>query len=112
MKANIHLRSYLAQLFLEQEMFLKEMYIGNQNARCVFSNILSEVLPSMRNVENYCRARQTTDENTPHAHCMLNTKVYKHTLSICNACCFSIAIMIEKNRLNLRYSYIKFLIYL
>ena len=40
------------------------------------------------NVEKYCRARQATDDNTAHAHCMLDNKGYKHTLRLCNTCCF------------------------
>ena len=31
------------------------------------------------NLEKYCRAGQTTDDNMAHAHCMLNTWGYKHT---------------------------------
>jgi len=40
-------------------------------------------------VEKYCRARQATDDNTVHAHCMLDTNGYKHTLRLCNTYCFS-----------------------
>jgi len=32
------------------------------------------------NVEIYCRAGQTKDDNMTHAHCMLGNKGYKHTL--------------------------------
>ena len=31
------------------------------------------------NVKKYCRAGQATDNNMTHAHCMLDTKGYKHT---------------------------------
>jgi hypothetical protein len=34
-------------------------------------------------VEQYCTAGYATDENMEHAHCMLDTEVYKHTLSVC-----------------------------
>jgi len=33
-------------------------------------------------VEKYCTARQATDGNIAHAHCMLDTESYKHTLKI------------------------------
>ena len=33
------------------------------------------------NVENYCTAGQAADDNMAHAHCMLGTLGYKHTLS-------------------------------
>jgi hypothetical protein len=36
------------------------------------------------NVEKYGTARNATDDNMAHARCMLGTKGYKHTLSICN----------------------------
>jgi len=30
-------------------------------------------MPPSDNVEKYCRARQATDDNMAHAHCMLTT---------------------------------------
>ena len=36
------------------------------------------------NVEKYCRAGQATNDNMAHAHCILDTKGYRHTLRICN----------------------------
>ena len=38
--------------------------------------------------------------NVAHAHCMLNTLGYKHTLRICNTCCFSTATMVARKRLS------------
>jgi hypothetical protein len=37
------------------------------------------------NVEKYCRAGQAIDGNTEHAHCMLDTLGYKHTVRISNS---------------------------
>ena len=55
---------------------------------------------SRDNVEKYCTARQATDDNnTAHAHCMLDTQGYKHTLRTCNKYCFSIATMVEQTPL-------------
>jgi hypothetical protein len=34
--------------------------------------------------KNMNRAGLATDDNMPHAHCMMDTKVYKYTLRICN----------------------------
>jgi len=39
-------------------------------------------------VEKCCTAGQATDDNTAHAHCMLDTLGYKHTLTIWNTYCF------------------------
>jgi len=52
------------------------------------------------NVENYCRTGQATDDNVTLAHCMLDTKGYKHTLRICNTYCFSTAKVVARTRLN------------
>jgi len=35
------------------------------------------------NVEKYFRATQATDDSVVHAHCMMDTLVYKHLLRIC-----------------------------
>ena len=40
-------------------------------------------------MEKYGRAGQATNENMVHAHCVLDTEGYKHTLRICNTYCFS-----------------------
>jgi hypothetical protein len=50
-------------------------------------------------VEKYCRAGQATDDNIAHAHCMLDTTDYKHTLRICNSSCDSTATMVAGTRL-------------
>jgi hypothetical protein len=34
----------------------------------------------MRHVEKYCRPREATDDNTAHAHCMLDTIGYRLNL--------------------------------
>ena len=52
------------------------------------------------NVEKYCRTEQATDGNKAHAHFMLNTQVYKHTLRICNTYSFSTAVTVTRTRLN------------
>jgi len=44
---------------------------------------LKKVCHLWDNVEKYCRARQATDKDMAHLHCMLDTWGYKYTLSIC-----------------------------
>ena len=76
---NIHFWSYLAQFFLEWEMFQTKV------AEKIKTHILCSVTffrKSCRvwdNVEKYCRAWQATDDNMAHAHCTLYTKRYRHT---------------------------------
>jgi len=36
------------------------------------------------NVKKYFRAGHVTDDNLAHAHCLLDTKGYRHILGICN----------------------------
>ena len=48
------------------------------------------------------------DNNEAHAHCMLDTKGYRHILRICNISFISTATMIERKSLNIML-YIHFL---
>ena len=77
---NIHFSSYIAQLFLEWEIF---------QARVV-EKIKSQILISITFFENYAvyeimwkkkyyRPRQAADCIVAQAHCMLDNQVYKHT---------------------------------
>ena len=50
--------------------------------------------------KKYFTLRQATNNNTKHAHCMLDTQGYKHTLRICNTYYFSTKIMVARTRLN------------
>jgi hypothetical protein len=50
-------------------------------------------------VEKFGTPRHVTDDNLEHAQCMLDTKVYKHTIIICNIHCFSTAIILTRTRL-------------
>jgi len=34
-------------------------------------------------VEKYCRAEHATDDDTAHAHCILDNLGYKHPLRVC-----------------------------
>jgi hypothetical protein len=57
----------------------------NQNTHFVFSNFFFlKIVPFVRKCGKKCRAGQATDDNMAHAHCMLDTSSYKHTLRLCN----------------------------
>ena len=51
-------------------------------------------------MEKYCRAGQATDYNMAHAHCLLDSKVFKYALRICNTYCFSTATVLAQTRLD------------
>ena len=50
-------------------------------------------------VEKYFRAGKTTDDNTGHLHCMLDSQGYKRTLSVCYIYCFSTAKLVARTYL-------------
>ena len=73
MKTNIHFLSYLAQFFLEWEMFQKKFV---KKIKTHF--ICSKFSPKTSchwwyNVENYSTAEQVTDNSMDRAHCLLDT---------------------------------------
>jgi len=51
-------------------------------------------------VRKYSTAGQATDDTMAHAHCMLNTQGYKHTLRIWNTYCSCTATMVAWKRHN------------
>jgi len=51
-------------------------------------------------VEKYNKAGQDSDDNMAHAHCMLHTTDYRHTVRMCNTYCFSTAAMVARTCLN------------
>jgi len=53
-----------------------------------------------KNVEKYCRIGQVTDDNMANGHFMLDNWGYKHTITICNAYCFSTATKIARTHHN------------
>jgi hypothetical protein len=54
---------------------------------------------SWENVEIYCEVGQATDNNTTHAHCMLDTQVYKHAVRIYNTYCITTPKMVARTHL-------------
>ena len=54
----------------------------------------------MRYIQNCNTAGQATDDIMAHAHCMLDTQGYRHTLRMCNTYCFSREPMVTRTRLS------------
>jgi hypothetical protein len=46
---------------------------------------------------------QATDDSMTHAHCMLDTNGYKHTLRTCNNNCSSTTSMVARTRLGVTF---------
>jgi len=51
-------------------------------------------------MEKYFRAGHVTDDNMAHAHSVLDTSGFKHTLRVCNIDCLSTATMVTRTSLN------------
>ena len=47
-------------------------------------------------MENYYRARQATDDNMAHVHCILDTQGYNYSVCVCNSYCFSTATVVAQ----------------
>jgi len=65
--------------------------IEKQNTYFVFNNFFFENRAVCDNVGQkiwYSRSDHRWQKNTSHAHSMLDTYDYKHTLRICNSYCF------------------------
>jgi len=74
MKPNVHFLSYLAQFFLEREMFQTKV-VQKIKTHNLFSILFfpRKTFRFWGNVEKCCRAGQPTDDSMAHAHCMLYT---------------------------------------
>ena len=61
----------------------------------------AKIVPFLENMETYVNSQRghRWQYNTAHAHFMLCTSGYKHTLTICNTHCFSIATMVTRKHL-------------
>jgi len=70
MQTNTHVW-YLAHFFLEWEIFQTKI-VGKQNKFYVQQFFFENPAVHWDNVEKHCMARQATDDNMTHAHCMLD----------------------------------------
>ena len=57
-------------------------------------------------MEKYCTTGQATNDNRAHAHCMLDTKSYKHTLKYVRLTVFLLQQWLHKHASTLRYTHI------
>jgi len=74
MKTNIHFLSYLAQFFLEWEMFQTKA-VQKIKTHFEFSYFFSPENRAVYEImwKKYCRAGQGTGDNMAHAYCVLDT---------------------------------------
>jgi len=84
MKTSIYFWSYLVHFFLEWELFQTKV-VEKINTSILWRKTFLFRLSCRLwdNVEKYSISVQATDDNMVPAHCMLDTKGYKHTLRIC-----------------------------
>ena len=96
MKTNLHFWSYLAQFFLEWEMFLTKVVDKSKHTFYDQKLFSPKIVPLWDNVEMYYTAGQGTGDNMAHSHCILGTWGYQHILRTCNTSCFSTAKMVAR----------------
>ena len=72
MKTKMHFWSYLAQFFLEREMFHRK-FVEKIKTHSIFNNIFRKSCSLWDNVDTYCAAEQATDDSMAHKHCMPDT---------------------------------------
>jgi len=66
-------------------MFETKVVEKNQKPLLMLKNLfLRKSYRLWDNIEKFCRDGRATDGNMAHAHCMLDTQGYQHTLRICN----------------------------
>jgi hypothetical protein len=100
----VHSLSYLAHFFLGPKMFQTKV-VKKIKTQSLCS--ISPPPPENRAVyeimwKNIVQPdRQATDDSIAHAHCVLNTKVYKHTLRVCNSNCFPTVTKDARQRLSI-----------
>jgi hypothetical protein len=101
MKTNLHFLSYLAQFFIEWEIFQTKVVEKIKTHVLCSATFFHKSCRLWDNVEWYCKAGQPTDDDMAHAHCMLDNESYRHTLSIWNTYCFSTATVVMRTRLTI-----------
>ena len=90
------------------------IYRGNQNTPFVFSNFyfpFRKSCPLRENVQEYCKAREATGDNTAHAHCILDKYGYRYTLTKCNTYLFPPQQWLLESASLLHYTYTAYLFY-
>ena len=132
MKTNVHLWSP-SILFRMREVLHKScrenadthltvstlISLSVHSSHCQYTHLtVSNIFPLKSsllwyNVEKYCRAGQTINENTEHAHCMLDNQGYTHTHThrICNTYCFPRQQYLHEDASKLLYTHTARLVY-
>jgi len=107
-KTNTYLLPYLAQLFLEWEMFRTNVI--EEIKTYVFCPItfVSRIVSFMRQCGKILYS-QRSHRWQYGSHCMLDNWGYKHILRICNTYCFSSATMVTRTRLYVTLHYTAYL---
>ena len=72
MKPSIHFWSYLAEFFLEWEMF-QTKFVEKIKTHFIFNNFFEKSCHLWDNVEKCCIAGQAAYDKMVYAHCMLDT---------------------------------------
>jgi hypothetical protein len=98
MKACVHLWQYLAEFFLEWEIFQTKSCRENQNTQFMFSNFFCKSCRLRDNVEKYGEARESAHDSIIRSAFWISKAT--HTITICNTYCFSTVTMVTRTRLN------------
>jgi hypothetical protein len=72
----------------QNEKCSKQICRENQNTYFVFKTFSVNRPVYVTMWKKYCTTGQATDDSMAHAHCMLDTEGYKHTLKLCNIISF------------------------
>jgi hypothetical protein len=87
-------------ILLAKLNILNRVVREHQNTHFMFNNILKKSCRLWDNVKKYSRAGQVIGDSMAHAHCILDTCRYKHTLTISNSYWFSAATVVARIRLH------------
>jgi hypothetical protein len=94
----MNLWKYLAHFFLAWQMFQTNFAEKIKTHILCSVTIFGQSCRLWDNVKNTVKARLATDDNMAHAHCILDTYVFKHTLRISNSYFFYSATMVTLKR--------------
>jgi len=84
-----------------EKCFRKKKITGNIKTHFSFSiTVFRKTWGLWDTLDKSCITGQAADDKRAHAHCMLDTKGYKHTLVICSTYRISSATMVARTRLS------------
>ena len=103
-KTDVHLWSYLAQFFLEWEMFQTRAVDKIKTHILYPRTFFQKSCHLWNNLEKYCRVRQATDDCIiGHRHIAWWLPKATHILRICNTYSFSTANMVTRKRFSIGF---------